>query len=314
MKEDKVLITGSCGLIGSEAARFYLSQNYKVMGIDNNNRGYWFGQEGSVKSLNSELSSHANYKHENLSITDCEMPVLVYLFQPDIIVHCAAQPSHEKSCEIPLETFEVNTLGTINLLESVRKFCPDAIFVFMSTNKVYPHNGLRTPFGATKYAADIMVQEYGNYFGLKTVCFRCGCITGAAHRAVEQHGYLNYLCKCALEGKKYTIYGHNGHQVRDNLHARDVVRAIDLFAQNPKYGAVYDLGGGEANSCTLLEAIKIIEEKTGKKLETDHGPERRGDFDNWVTDYSAFERDYGWTPQVSLDDIFDELIRNQLLP
>lgn len=311
MKRMKVLITGSCGLIGSEAARFYLQKGCKVLGIDNNNRGYWFGAEASISSVRFALCDLDGYEHQSLDITDCEIPGIVNQFQPNLIIHCAAQPSHEKSSEMPVSTFEINVMGTINLLEATRKYAPNATFVFLSTNKVYQYDGVRTPFGASKKAADVIVQEYGAYFGLNTVCFRCGCITGKSQQGVEQHGYLNYLCKCAKNNWPYTIYGFDGEQVRDNLHAYDLVRAFDKFAESPKKGVVYDIGGGESNSCTLLEAIDLIEKQSGVKMKIKNGPARKGDFDHWITDYADFRADYDWEPSISLSEIITELLSDK---
>ena len=314
MKRDKVLITGSSGLIGSESVKHFLNKECEVIGIDNNNRCLWFGFDASITSTSHKLSCLTNFKHYFTDIMDAKTNKLIKEFKPDLIIHCAAQPSHEKSSKIPVTTFEVNTLGTVKMLERTRKHVPNATFVFLSTNKVYQFEGVRTPFGATKYAADIMVQEYGNYFGMKTVCFRCGCITGIAQKGVEQHGFLNYLTKCVKEEKEYTIYGFEGNQIRDNLHALDVAKAIEIFHQNPKSGAVYDLGGGKENACTLLESIKAIEKRLNKKLKTKFGPTRKGDFENWITDNSDFIRDYNWKPSISLDQIFDELISNETFP
>lgn len=362
---DKVLITGSCGLVGSEATRYFSDLGCKVVGIDNNLRKSWFGEEGDTSEVKKQLKKLENYHHITLDITDeHNMREIVKEEQPDLIIHAAAQPSHEKSAEIPLSDFKVNAFGTINLLEAARLHCPNAIFVFVSTNKVYgdlerhaklpeettkvymkdpdpPENRMvftktffgdgedgliykewsgvdtsftidqtmHTPFGASKAAADLMVQEYGRYYEMHTVCFRCGCITGGNHRGVEQHGFLSYLCKCAKEGREYKIYGWDGKQVRDNIHACDLIRAFHEFAKSPSRGAVYNIGGGRDNSCSIIEAIKIIEEKTGIKIKTSSGPKRKGDHGVYITSNAGFKSHYpNWSITRDLDSIFDELL------
>jgi len=259
--------------------------------------------------------------------------------KPDLIIHAAAQPSHEKSAEIPWEDFCVNAQGTVNLLEAVRLHAPDAIFVLVSTNKVYGSlevecvekefrfelpeklrrgfdesfsidRTLHSPFGAAKAAADLMTQEYGRYYGLKTACFRCGCITGKAHRGVEQHGFLAYLCKCAKNGKPYTVYGYGGKQVRDNIHAFDLVRAFHAFAEAPKSGVVYNIGGGYENSCSIIEAMNMIKTKTGLAVATLAGPKRKADHQCYWTDNGLFQAEYDWKISRFLDDILDELLES----
>jgi CDP-paratose 2-epimerase len=325
MSIDKVLITGSCGLVGSEAVRYFCDIGCTVVGIDNNLRKSWFGEEGDTSEVKKQLKELTNYRHITLDITDeHNLREILKEQQPDLIIHAAAQPSHEKSAEIPLSDFKVNAFGTINLLEATRLHCPDAIFVFVSTNKVYGElNGvtseveehfsidqtLHTPFGVSKASADLMVQEYGRYYGMKTVCFRCGCITGGNHKGVEQHGFLAYLCKCAKAGREYTIYGWDGHQMRDNIHAHDLVRAFHEFAKNPKTGSVYNIGGGVGNSCTLNGAIRIIKEKSGIVIKTSNGPMRKGDHGMYVTNNRKFMSDYpNWKVTRDLDSIFDELL------
>lgn len=361
MSIDKVLITGSCGLVGSEATRYFADLGCDVVGIDNNLRKEWFGKEGDTSEVKKQLKELTNYRHITLDITDeHNIREIVKEEQPDLIIHAAAQPSHEKSAEIPLSDFKVNAFGTINLLEAVRLHSPNTIFVFVSTNKVYgdlrkrnmgplsmltqykedekrmlfqelyvpvgrkgfwkTSKGMRecwsldqsvhSPFGASKAAADLMVQEYGQYYGIKTVCFRCGCITGRAHKGVEQHGFLSYLCKCAKEGKEYTIYGYKGKQVRDNIHAYDLVRAIHEYSNNPSFHFVYNMGGGLENSCSVIEAIEIIKDKIGIEVKTKEGPKRKGDHEVYYTDCSRFQKDYpNWKITRDLDSIFDELLR-----
>ena len=366
MSLDKVLITGSCGLVGSEAVRYFTDLGCDVVGIDNNHRKDWFGDEGDTSAIKEELRKLPRYRHMNLNIVDENaMREVIGEEQPDLIIHAAGQPSHEKSVEIPLADFKVNALGTINLLEATRTLCPSAIFVFVSTNKVYgdldlytklpedvskiyakdadhPKNRmvlaktyvgqdaeflykewpgvnesfkidqtLHTPFGASKIAADLMVQEYGRYYGMHTVCFRCGCITGGNHQGVEQHGFLSYLCKCAKEGREYKVYGWDGKQVRDNIHAYDLVRAFHEFAKSPKTGSVYNIGGGKENSCSIIEVLNIIEEKIGIEVKTSSGPKRKGDHGVYITSNAHFKNDYpNWHITRDLDSIFDELLND----
>lgn len=327
MSIDKVLITGSCGLVGSEATRYFCDLGCEVVGIDNNLRKSWFGEEGDTSEVKKQLKELPNYRHITLDITDeHNIREIVKEEQPDLLIHAAAQPSHEKSAEIPLSDFKVNAFGTINLLEAVRLHCPNAIFVFVSTNKVYGEDipeemdinfnekhpidhTLHTPFGASKAAADLMVQEYGRYYGMKTVCFRCGCITGRNHQGVEQHGFLAYLCKCAKENREYTIYGFGGHQMRDNIHAYDLIRAFHEFAKDPKQGAVYNIGGGIDNAISIINAIQKIKEKTGTELRTSEGPKRKGDHHIYITSNQTFKNRYPeWKITRDLDSIFDELL------
>ena len=363
MSLDKVLITGSCGLVGSESVRCFADLGCEVVGIDNNHRKDWFGEEGDTSPVKVKLKELPNYRHMNLNVVDeYAMREVIKEEQPDLIIHAAAQPSHEKSSEIPLADFKVNALGTINLLEATRTLCPNAIFVFVSTNKVYGDldfyaklpeettkrymkdpdppkdrmvfaktfmgeedwiytewpgvdtnfgidQTLHTPFGASKAAADLMVQEYGRYYGMNTVCFRCGCITGSNHQGVEQHGFLSYLCKCAKDGREYKIYGWDGKQVRDNLHAHDLVRAFHEFAKKPSHGKVYNIGGGKSNSCSIIEAIDIIQKKSGIKVKTSNGHKRKGDHGVYITNNFFFTRDYpNWKITRDLDSIFDELL------
>jgi CDP-paratose 2-epimerase len=254
-----------------------------------------------------------------------------------LIIHCAGQPSHDFSAECPVVDFENNTLATLKLLEAVRELTPETTFIFTSTNKVYGDNPnewlleketryeigynigvdetysldqtMHSPFGVSKTAADLMVQEYGRYYGLNTVCFRCGCITGKSQQGVELHGFLNYLCKCAKEGKEYTIYGHKGKQVRDNLHAYDLARAFHKYTENPRPGEVYNMGGGYENSCSILEAIQMIEEISGIKLKTKEGPPRKGDHICYYTNLDKFKEHYpGWGVLFSVEEILSEML------
>lgn len=340
-----VLITGSTGLIGSEAVRFYDKRADKVVGIDNNMRAEFFGADGSTDWNRRLLEAECrHYHHMTSDIRDRKaVSKTVADLKPDLVVHAAAQPSHDLAARIPFTDFEVNAVGTLNLIEAVRAHCPESVFVFMSTNKVYgdgPNrvrlreletrwdfadsdfaNGIpetfsidqsqHSLFGVSKLAADLMVQEYGRYFGMKTVCFRGGCLTGPAHSGVELHGFLAYLFRCAKSQTKYTIYGYKGKQVRDHIHSEDVVRAIHAFYQNPRCGAVYNLGGGKRNSVSILESIERIEGLIGNKVKYIYNEANRpGDHICYYSDLSKFRRDYPeWSPAHSIDDIFEELAR-----
>lgn len=338
----KVLITGSCGLVGSEAVRFFTDIGATVTGIDNDGRGGWFGRAGSTKPVREALKRIPTYRHHDISVIN-KMVIdrLVQLCKPDLIIHCAAQPSHDKSAEIPFEDFMTNATGTVNMLEAARTHCPETPFVFVSTNKVYgdgPNRiklresiaqwnydddryltgidesfpidqSMHSPFGASKAAADLMVQEYGRYYGLPTACFRCGCVTGAGQQGVELHGFLSHLCRTAVARKPYTIYGHKGKQVRDNIHASDLVAAFHEFAKSPKRGEVYNLGGGRDNATSVISAIARIKDVSGLEVETSEAPARKGDHIVYYTDYAKFQRDYpNWRITKGLDDIMEELV------
>jgi CDP-paratose 2-epimerase len=295
----KILVTGSSGLIGSEVCFYFSLRGHGIHGIDNNQRAVFFGAQGDTSWRLKELrDTLPTFCHHEVDIRDREKVLgLLESIKPDAIVHTAAQPSHDKAASIPFDDFDVNAVGTLNLLEATRQVCPESPFVHMSTNKVYgdgPNsieikeldtrweysdaayvNGIpetfsidqckHSLFGASKVAADIMVQEYGRYFGMATCCLRGGCLTGPSHSGVELHGFLSYLVKCNLEGKTYKIFGYKGKQVRDNIHSEDVARFIDCFLQSPRSGEVYNLGGGKGNSCSILEAFEICQEHSGKK-------------------------------------------------
>src|ERR1700751_2451004 len=314
-----ILVTGSSGLIGSEAVEHFDRQGHRVVGVDNNMRQVFFGAQGDTTwNLNRLQRSTKNFHHASLDIRD--RGALEELFKAnrfELIVHCAAQPSHDKARDIPILDFEVNALGTLNLLEATRQHCPDAVFVLMSTNKVYgdapneiPMKELETRydyaraedypgidetcridrtlhsvFGASKAAADLVAQEYGRYFNMKVGVFRGGCLTGPSHSGVELHGFLSYLVKVTLSGGRYSVYGYKGKQVRDNIHSYDVARAIEEFAANPRPGEVYNLGGGRGNSVSMLEAIAKIEELTGRKMDWKYVEEaRKGDHICYISD------------------------------
>jgi CDP-paratose 2-epimerase len=343
VKPWNILVTGSSGLIGSEAVEYFERQGHAVVGVDNNMRAVFFGAPGdTLWNLERLKRATKRFTHSALDIRDRD--AVMNLFSEnrfDLIIHCAAQPSHDKAAEIAFLDFEVNALGTVNLLEAARQHCRDAAFVFMSTNKVYSdspnekpitetatrydyadpadHDGIdescridRTThslFGASKVAADIYAQEYGRYFGMPVGIFRGGCLTGPSHSGVELHGFLSYLLKVALSGKPYTVFGYNGKQVRDNIHSFDVVRAFEEFAQNPRPGEVYNLGGGRANSVSMLEAISQIEALTGRKINWTYQEQaRKGDHMCYISDLAKFKSHYPrWSVTRSLESILEEM-------
>jgi CDP-paratose 2-epimerase len=342
-----VLVTGSSGLIGSEAVEYFDRQGHRVVGVDNNMRRVFFGPPGdTLWNLERLKSATRHFTHAELDIRDRD--AVMALFREnrfDLIIHCAAQPSHDKAAEIALLDFEVNTGGTVNLLEATRQHCRDAAFIFMSTNKVYgdapneiPMKELETRFdysdpadyegvdetcridrtmhslfGASKAAADIYAQEYGRYFGMGVGVFRGGCLTGPSHSGVELHGFLSYLLKVAFSGKPYTVFGYKGKQVRDNIHSFDVVRAFEEFARNPRPGEVYNLGGGRANSVSMLEAISRIEALTGRKINWTYSEQaRKGDHICYISNLAKLKSHYpGWSLTRSLDSILEEMVASE---
>ena len=344
MASKTVLVTGSSGLVGSEAVEHFDRQGYEVHGVDNNMRRIFFGDPGDTSwNLDRLLRVTQKFSHHDIDIRD--RVALETLFRSrrfDLIVHCAAQPSHDKARDIPIIDFEVNALGTVNLLEATHRHCPEAVFILLSTNKVYgdapnelpleeletrweyarpeDYNGinencridhtLHSLFGASKASADLMAQEYGRYFGMKVCIFRGGCLTGPSHSGVELHGFLSYLVKVAISGSNYCIFGYKGKQVRDNIHSHDVVSAIEQFVANPRCGEVYNLGGGRQNSISILEAISKVEQMTGKKLNWKYVEEnRRGDHICYISDIAKFKSHYPqWKITFGLDDIFSQII------
>jgi CDP-paratose 2-epimerase len=344
MSAKTILVTGSSGLIGSEAVEHFDRQGHHVHGADNNMRQVFFGDLGDTTwNLERLRGVTKNFIHHNLDIRDrIGLESLFCSHRFDLIVHCAAQPSHDKARDIPILDFEVNALGTLNLLEATRLHCPKAVFVFMSTNKVYGdapnelplkeletrweyaepenYNGvdencridrtLHSLFGASKASADLMAQEYGRYFGMRVGIFRGGCLTGPSHSGVELHGFLSYLVKVILTGRNYSVFGYKGKQVRDNIHSHDVVRAIEEFAANPRPGEVYNIGGGRENSISMLEAIDRVRRMTGKKLDWRYVDEaRKGDHICYISDLSKFRSHYpNWSITRSLDTILEEII------
>ena len=339
----KLLVTGSSGLIGSESVAYFDRKGWKVFGVDNNMRRDFFGPDGDTTwNLRRLQGATKNFTHHATDIRDrAAVLALVESIRPDFVIHCAAQPSHDLAASRPFDDFDVNAVGTMNMLESVRRAAPDAVFAHLSTNKVYGDapNEIRLKelatrweyddpayaggiaedfridrskhsiFGASKVAADIMVQEYGRYFGMKTACFRGGCLTGPAHSAAELHGFLAYLVKCCHEGRRYRIFGYKGKQVRDNIHSLDVSRALERFYEAPRPGEVYNLGGGRGNSISILEAIDLAERITGRKMEYEYIDQNRsGDHICYISDLTKLRAHFpGWDITKTLDDIFTEI-------
>ena len=339
------LITGSCGLIGSEATTFFLKKGFDVVGIDNDLRAYFFGPTASTGSKLKDLRKSKQYSHHRIDIR--QQPALAKLFKKysnsvSLIIHTAAQPSHDWAAREPLTDFGVNATGTLHLLELMRQHCPKAVFIFTSTNKVYGDTPNRLPlvelskrlelnkkhpyyegidegmsidhtthslFGASKVAADILVQEYGRYFGLKTVAFRGGCLTGPRHQGAMLHGFLSYLMKCGITGQRYTIIGYKGKQVRDNIHSYDLVNAFYHFFQRPRSGEVYNIGGGRRNSCSVLEAIDLIEAISGRKMHYDHKAQaRQGDHMWYISNLKKFQSHYPkWQQKYDLKNTLQEM-------
>src|SRR3954453_8078279 len=345
MARRTALVTGSSGLIGSEVVTFFDERGWHVEGVDNNMRADFFGPEGDTTwNLERLLRETSNFRHNDLDVRDRDgMLRLVAEHRPTLIVHAAAQPSHDLAAQRPFDDFDVNAVGTLNLLEAARRYAPESPFVFMSTNKVYgdaPNElglveletrwdyadpalrdgidesmridaNLHSIFGASKVAADVMVQEYGVYFGMPTVCFRGGCLTGPHHSGAELHGFLAYLARAIREGREYRIYGYKGKQVRDNIHSFDVCPAVIAYAESPRPAAVYNLGGGRGNSCSMLEAIAALEELHGRKLDAQYVDEaRRGDHICYISDLGRFRADYpGWELSISPGEIYEQLAR-----
>ncbi|WP_420402464.1 NAD-dependent epimerase/dehydratase family protein [Nisaea sp.] len=346
------LVTGSAGLIGAEAVRFLADKGLDVVGIDNDMRAYFFGGEASTGWSRAQLESAlgGRYRHVSADIRDLAAlePVFEeYRGEIALVLHTAAQPSHDWAAREPITDFTVNANGTLNLLELTRRHCPEAAFVFTSTNKVYGDTPNRLPlveletrweideshpfhangidesmsiddtlhslFGASKVAADVLVQEYGRYFGLKTGVFRGGCLTGPGHSGAELHGFLAYLAKCALSGKAYTVFGYKGKQVRDNIHAHDLVNAFWHFFQAPRPGEVYNIGGGRRANCSMLEAIRMAEQITGKPFNWSYSEENRvGDHIWWIGDISKFEGHFpDWRLEYDMHGIMEQVVEGQ---
>ena len=344
---DVVLVTGSAGLIGSEAARFFSARGFRVVGIDNDMRARLFGADASTAWNRQRLQEDLKaYTHIDADIRDRE--ALEEVFRVNgariaLVIHTAAQPSHDWAARDPHADFTINANGTLNLLEATRRFCPEAPFIFTSTNKVYgdaPNalplveletrweiardhaffehgidesmsidRSMHSLFGASKVAADVLVQEYGRYFGMKTACFRGGCLTGPSHSGTQLHGFLAYLMKCAATGQPYTVFGYGGKQVRDNIHSADLVEAFWAFFQNPRAGEVYNIGGGRDCNCSMLEAIELCETISGRKLDWTYSEDNRaGDHIWWISDTRRFRQHYpDWSIRHDVGDILEEI-------
>ncbi|MGN7613517.1 NAD-dependent epimerase/dehydratase family protein [Magnetococcales bacterium HHB-1] len=341
------IITGAAGLIGSEAVRFFIHKGLEVVGIDNDMRQTFFGKEASTRWNQQKLQKHfSNYIHHDVDIRDPDAIGKIFQHygqQIEVIVHCAAQPSHDWAAKDPLMDFTVNANGTLVLLESTRQHCPDAVFIHLSTNKVYGDTPNFLPlveqekrweiaedhpyfaqgidenmsldhckhslFGVSKASADLMVQEYGRYFGMKTACFRGGCLTGPAHSGTELHGFLAYLMLCTVQEKGYTVFGYKGKQVRDNIHSHDLVSALWHFYKKPKAAAVYNMGGGRFSNCSMLEAIDLCQKISQKELQWKYAEDNRiGDHIWWISDTSRFQQDYPeWKQHYPLEKILQEI-------
>jgi CDP-paratose 2-epimerase len=343
-----VIVTGSSGLIGSETARFFHAQGFDVVGVDNDMRAYFFGADASTSWNTQQLTRDLpRFTHVAADIRDTAAIDAIFRARGKdiaLVVHCAAQPSHDWAAREPMTDFSVNATGTLVLLEAMRKHAPEAVFIFTSTNKVYGDTPNALPlvehatrwepdpshrwaehgidesmsldqtkhsiFGASKVAADILVQEYGRYFGTRTGVFRGGCLTGPSHSGAELHGFLAYLVRCAVTGKPYTIYGYKGKQVRDNIHSNDLVQCFWQFFRAPRAGAVYNMGGSRFSNCSMLEAIDLIDELGGGRVHyTVSDDARAGDHIWWISDVRAFQRDYPeWSYRHDLRSTLAEMI------
>ncbi len=344
----RVLVTGSSGLIGSEAVAFFDAKGFPVCGVDNNMRADFFGKEGDTSSTLARLrATCSRFSHVDLDVRDrAGVDALLAREKFNLVVHAAAQPSHDLAARRPFDDFDVNAGGTLNLLEACRRHAPDAVFVFMSTNKVYgdgPNRvalieretrwdyddprfrdgiaedfpvdqSLHSLFGVSKLAADVMTQEYGRYFGMKTGVFRGGCLTGPQHHGVELHGFLSYLVRASVESRPYTVFGYKGKQVRDQIHARDVVEALWAFAQAPRAGEVYNLGGGRDNAASLLELVEMVSRRTGTRPRLTMSDQNRvGDHICYYTDLAKLKSHYpGWRVRRTLEEIVDEAVAQAL--
>jgi CDP-paratose 2-epimerase len=340
---NRILVTGSSGLIGSEVCGHFHGLGWEVHGVDANLRAFFFGPKGDTRWNQARLQGQfERFHHHELDIRNRQgIDELVHQLHPNVVVHAAAQPSHDLAAKLPFDDFDTNAVGTMNLLEAVRQHCDTAIFVHMSTNKVYGDSPNELPltelemrweyardqdregvrenltidqskhslFGASKIAGDVMVQEYGRYFGMHTCCLRSGCVTGPNHSGVELHGFLSYLVRCNLEGTKYTIFGHKGKQVRDNIHSHDVASFIEAFVSRPRSGEVYNIGGGRANSCSILEAFRLIEDISQKRMIYEYCDKpRAGDHICYISDLGKLKRHYPeWSISKSLSQIIEEI-------
>jgi CDP-paratose 2-epimerase len=341
-----VLVTGASGLVGSEAVAHYAAQGRQIVGIDNDMRRVFFGDDASTLPTRERVRRQTpNYEHFDVDVRDgAAIDAIFRRFGSDIdiVIHTAAQPSHDWAARDPVTDFTVNANGTLTLLEATRVHAPEAVFIFTSTNKVYGDRPNQLPlveqatrweldpshpwaqgipedmpidsclhslFGASKVAADVLVQEYGRYFGLRTACFRGGCLTGPNHAGTQLHGFLAYLMKCTLTGEPYTVFGYQGKQVRDNIHSADLLRAFDAFASAPTPHAVYNIGGGRSSNCSMLEAITLCEQITGRELNWSYNETSRvGDHIWWISDLSAFQTAYpDWSLTYDVPGILREM-------
>ncbi len=339
-----VLVTGSSGLIGSEVCSYFAREGYAVHGVDNNQRAVFFGPQGDTRWNQRRMEQELRgFVHHELDVRDRNTVVtLVRGLRPAVIVHAAAQPSHDRAAAIPFDDFDTNAVGTLNLLEAARQSCPESPFIHMSTNKVYgdrPNTialtelptrwdyadpafvdgipetfpidqSLHSLFGASKIAADVMVQEYGRYFGMPTCCLRGGCLTGPNHSGVELHGFLSYLVKCNLEGREYRVFGYGGKQVRDNIHSYDVACFMHEFVRSPRSGEVYNLGGGKGNSCSILEAFALVERMTGRPQRYSYVAEnRKGDHVCYYSDLRKMRAHFpAWGVSIRLEGILGQIV------
>ena len=346
---DICLVTGSAGLVGSESVRFFSSKGMQTIGIDNDMRAVFFGEEASVawnlRRIKEDIPSYVHHAEDIRNVSALERIFAAYEGDIKLVIHTAAQPSHDWAARDPRLDFSINATGTLNLLEATRKFCPNAVFIYTSTNKVYGDlpNALplvenesrfgidpghsyaeygideamgvdqnkHSVFGASKLAADIMVQEYGRYFNMKTACFRGGCLTGPAHSGTRLHGFLAYLMKCAVTGEPYTIYGYKGKQVRDNIHSFDLVNMFWHYYLAPIPGAVYNAGGGRHANCSVVEAIRHCEAISGRKIQVTYEKRNRnGDHIWWISDVRKFRGDFPeWDYRYTLTEILTDLYR-----
>jgi CDP-paratose 2-epimerase len=347
------IVTGAGGLVGSEAVGLAVEQGFDVFGVDNDMRRQFFGRAASVEpQLRRLRATYPSVRLLDADIRDADATASLFRearSSVELVIHAAAQPSHDWAALDPVTDFTVNANGTLNVLQATRTYCPEATFVFISTNKVYgdrpnalplleletrlelpPEHeyyegipssmsmdrSLHSLFGVSKTSADLLVQEYGRYFGIPTVCFRSGCLSGPNHAGAQQHGFLSYLMRCALTRTEYTIFGYAGKQVRDTLHARDLARAIWCFHRSPRVAAVYNMGGGRRSNCSVLEAIAACERITGRELDTSYSDEPRiGDHRWWISDLAEFQRDYpDWEPEYGIDEILQEICDRYLEP
>lgn len=343
----RILVTGSSGLIGSEVCIYFAERGWEIHGVDNNQRAVFFGPQGDTRWNQQRLSDSLKkqFMHHEVDIRD-RLGILNLLeeVKPDAVVHTAAQPSHDRAAAIPFSDFDTNAVGTVNLLEATRRSCPEAPFAHMSTNKVYgdrpntiPLKELETRwdyddpdyangiseefpidqskhslFGASKVAADVMVQEYGRYFNLPTCALRGGCLTGPNHSGVELHGFLSFLAKCNLEEREFKIFGYKGKQVRDNIHSHDVARFIHAFIEKPRCGEVYNIGGGKDNTCSILEAFKLVEKYSGKKMISSYVETNRiGDHICYYSDLRKMREHYpNWDISISLEETIRQIVES----